>query len=168
LFTDKDESDIVLSAALYIGGVVQEEGVVYKWSAIPSDEPAEIIDTAKNIITVRRADVLNLRTYICEITYNGKPYTDRITITDRTDPVYCVIESTNGDKFTNGAVETQLICKVFDGTGEIDVDGDIYNYKWYKTDATNEEVHFKEGKRITIGSSDVTAKAIFSCIVEKP
>ena len=170
LFTDKDEADIVLTASLYIGGEVYDgKDVNYQWSAIPADAPAALVSPTKlNELVVQRKDVLNLRTFICEITYNGEPYTDRITITDRTDPVYCVIESTNGDKFTNGNVETNLICKVFDGTGEIDVDGTKYNYKWFKTEAKKEEIEFGTGKTITIGRDDVTAKAVFSCIVEKP
>lgn len=167
LFTDKDEADIVLNAILYVGGKVQESGVTYEWSAIPTNTPTSLTNTNTKTITVKRADVLNLRTYICEITYDGETYSDRITITDRTDPVYCVIESTNGDKFTNGNVNTNLTCKVFDGTGEIDAEGTKYNYKWYKTDANNDETLFDEGKTITIGRDDVTAKAVFSCIVEK-
>ena len=135
LFTDKDETNIVLNAILYVGGKKQENNISYKWSAIPESVPTELINTSSPEITVRRDDILNLRTYICEITYNGESYTDRITITDRTDPVYCVIESKNGDKFTNGTVDTELTCKVFDGTGEVDaspVEGKyIYAYKWY-------------------------------------
>ena len=167
LFTDKDEADIVLNAILYVGGKKQETDVNYKWSAIPATTPQALTNTTEKTITVKRDHVLNLRTYICEITYNGETYTDRITITDRTDPVYCVIESKNGDKFTNGTVDTELTCKVFDSSGEVDSDGTKYVYKWYKTDATNDEVAFKTGKTISVKPTDVNAKAIFSCIVEK-
>lgn len=178
IFTDNDEADIILNAILYVGGKAQknteESPITYSWSAIDDDTPNTIVDSKTSQLTVHRSDVLNIRTFICTITYKENTYTDRITISDKTDPIYCVIESSAGDKFTNGVVNTTLKCRVFKGEGEVDSQGTIYNYSWQKydkgsstPDSTFGTGGIKTGKTIQVEPEDVSIKAVFTCTVTK-
>lgn len=164
IFSDTDEADIPLYAYLYVGGKKETKNVTYSWSSIPAGT-----SSTSSVLTVERKDVTNIKTFICTINYNGQEYVDRITISDKTDPVYCVIESSKGDKFTNGNITTVLTCRVFDGTGELDTDGIKYVYTWEKYDAEGkkDESWTRTGKSTAVTSSDVTAKAVFSCTITK-
>lgn len=164
IFSDTDEADIPLYAHLYVGGKKETKNVTYSWSSIPAGT-----SSTSSVLTVERKDVTNIKTFICTINYNGQEYVDRITISDKTDPVYCVIESSKGDKFTNGNITTVLTCRVFDGTGELDIEGTEYVYTWEKYDAEGkkDESWTRTGKSTAVTSSDVTAKAVFSCTITK-
>lgn len=165
VFSDTQPEDITLNAHLYKGGQKHTNGVSYAWSAIPAFPSGTA--PKSSVLTVKRADVTNIRTFICTISYGGKEYVDRITISDKTDPVYCVIESSKGDKFTNGNVTTTLTCRVFDGAGEVDTAGTKYTYTWekYDSEGTLDSSWDKKGKSVDVGASDVSAKAIFSCTI---
>jgi hypothetical protein len=162
IFSDADSTNITLKAKLYVGGKHTTSNVTYSWCSIP-----EGASGTSSTLTVARADVANVKTYICTMKYNNTDYSDRISISDKTDPVYCVIESSRGNQFTNGNVETELFCRVFDGTGERDIDGTKYNYTWEKYDAEGrlDESWTKSGKRVAVTPADVNAKAVFSCTI---
>jgi hypothetical protein len=50
-----------------------------------------------------------------------------------TSAIYSIIESSAGDKFTNGNVATTLKCRIFDAYGEIDLTAPYkYTYTWKK------------------------------------
>lgn len=162
VFSDTDSANITLNAHLYVGGQKTTKDVTYSWTSIPAGKTS-----TSSALTVSRSEVTNVRTFICTISYGGKEYVDRITISDKTDPVYCVIESSKGDKFTNGNVTTTLTCRVFDGTGEVDTAGTKYIYTWekYDSEGTLDSSWDKKGKSVDVGASDVSAKAIFSCTI---
>ena len=167
VFTDTDNSDITLKAFLYIGGTVQESDITYSWTSIPSG-----ITGSEPTLKVTRDQVPSARSFMCTITYKNKPYKDVIALSDKTDPIYCVIESSNGDKFTNGGIDTTLTCRIFSNKGEISSEKYAeYSYTWKKYDAEGiEDETWGAGKTqqsITITSNDVNAKATFSCIVSK-
>ena len=162
VFSDTDSANITLNAHLYVGGQKTTKDVTYSWTSIPAGKTS-----TSSALTVSRSEVTNIRTFICTISYGGKEYVDRITISDKTDPVYCVIESSKGDKFTNGNVTTTLTCRVFDGAGEVDTAGTKYTYTWekYDSEGTLDSSWDKKGKSVDVGASDVSAKAIFSCTI---
>lgn len=162
IFTDADSSDITLKASLYTGGTVQTSNVSYSWSSIPSG----IVGSGQTL-TVSRDKVPSARSFVCTITYNEKTYIDSIALSDKTDSVYCVIESSKGDKFTNGNVSTTLKCRVFDAYGEVDTSGTKYTYTWekYTGNGIKDQAWTKTSKTIEITSSDVDAKAIFTCTI---
>lgn len=163
IFTDADSGNINLKASLYIGGEVQTSNVSYSWTSIPTG----VTDSKEQTLTVSRSDVPSARSFVCAITYNGKTYTDSIALSDKTDPVYCVIESSKGDKFTNGNVSTSLKCRVFDAYGEVDATGTKYTYTWekYNSNGVKDQAWTKAGKIIEISSNDVDAKAVFTCTI---
>jgi hypothetical protein len=77
--------------------------------------------------------VPSARSFTCSISYKGNEYKDTIAISDKVDSIYCVLESTAGDKFTNSNIETRLKCRVFNASlGEVDMAGTDYVYTWEK------------------------------------
>lgn len=77
----------------------------------------------------------------------------------------CTIESTQGNTFKGDTYATTLICRVFNGVEEEDVEGTKYKYSWKKYDRNGlvDMTFNREGKNIVITSSDVVAKAVFNC-----
>lgn len=165
IFSEDASEDITLQAKLYVGGEVIEKDLSYSWTSIPSG----ITGTEKNLV-ISRSDVPSARSFVCTISYKGQTYTDSIALSDKTDVVYCVIESSAGDKFTNGNITTTLKCRVFDSYGEVDVSGTKYTYTWEKYKDGVKDMDWRDtgsvtGKTVTINSDDVTAKAVFSCTI---
>ena len=164
VFTDSDSSSIELKAYLNKGGVIQTNDVTYLWKSIPLG-----VGGSKQTLTVSRDDVPSARSFVCTITYNGKTYTDSIALSDKTDAIYCTIESSNGDRFTNKNINTTLKCRVFNAYGEVDTLGTKYTYTWEKyvngVKDENWQNDDKNKKTISITSNDVSAKATFSCTV---
>lgn len=164
-FTDEKPEDITLKADLYADGIIQSDTAVsYNWTSIP--ESAAALGTTKTL-TVKRDDITGAKSYVCTMTYKEKTYQDAIVISDHTDPIYCVIESSNGDKFTNGQISTELTCRVYTSNGEIDYSKANYVYTWHKYVNGAKDTKWTERteRKITISSSDVTNKAVFSCTV---
>lgn len=177
-FSDADSNDIVLNAYLLKGGKKLESGVTYTWSTIPSDVIDNFNDLTSSSITVKREYVTNVCTFICTMDYAGEdsgPYTDRISIDDKTDPIYCQIESSNGDQFTNGKIDTILTCRVFSNNGELTSDKIselAFTWEKYDSDGKKDEswiATLNEGKSysIKITKDDINKKATFSCTVTK-
>ena len=167
VFTDSDSTAIELKASLYVGGTVQASNVTYSWTSIPAG-----ITGNNNILEVSRGDIPSARSFICSISYDGIIYKDSIAISDKTDPIYCVIESTGGDIFTNKNISTTLKCRVFGRDGEEDTAGTKYIYTWEKYVNGNKDTTWREtgsvtGKTVEINQDDVSAKATFSCTITK-
>lgn len=167
IFSNEDESNIALRATLYVGGT-DTTATSYSWTSIPSG----ITKTGRDI-TVTRDDIAGARSFVCSMVYKGVTYKDSIAISDKVDSIYCVLESTAGDKFTNGNIETRLKCRVFDASlGEVDTAGTAYTYTWEKYVDGSKDTTWRTtgqviGKEIEITDQDVTAKATFACTVTK-
>lgn len=165
VFTDSDSSSIELRAYLNKGGAIQTSDVTYSWRSIPEGIPEITTQT----LTVSRDQVPSARSFVCTITYGGKDYTDSIALSDKTDAIYCTIESSNGDRFTNKNINTTLKCRVFNAYGEVDTLGTKYTYTWEKyVNGVKDENWQNDGKNrktISITSDDVSAKATFSCTI---
>ena len=163
IFTDNDSSDITLSANLFVGGVIIEDSVIYNWTSIP-----EGVTGTNKKLTISRSQVPSALTFVCAINYKDKTYKDFIAISDKADAVYCTIESSSGDKFTNNNISTTLKCRVFNAYGEVDVDGLKYIYTWEKYVQGVKDSSWKTtgqivGKTVEIGSEDIDGKATFTC-----
>lgn len=93
------------------------------------------------------------------------------TVNDGVSPVLTTIESSNGDVFKNGVIDTVLTAKLFRDDVEIDTHGEAFNYIWTKTNA-NGEVDEPWGQRpeskkksISVTRIDVEDKATFSVAI---
>ena len=90
------------------------------------------------------------------------------TVNDGKSPILTTIESSNGDVFKNGVIETILTAKLFRDDVEIDTRGEAFDYTWKKTNA-NGEVDEEWGrrpeskrKRVSVTRIDVEQRATFS------
>jgi hypothetical protein len=103
-----------------------------------------------------------------------------VAIADYTDPITCTIYSTNGNQFTNNAINTTLICRVFNNDGEVDSytegkaqDAYLYSYTWVRLNQNGQpDTNWRDGatvtgKSITLSHEDVNVKGVFSCTVTK-
>ena len=165
VFTDSDSAPIELKAYLNKGSVIQTNDVTYLWKSIPLG-----VGGSKQTLTVSRNDVPSARSFVCTITYNGKTYTDSIALSDKTDAIYCTIESSDGDRFTNKNIDTTLKCRVFNAYGEVDTTGTKYIYTWEKYANGVKDENWRNagkyvGKTVEINQNDVSGKATFSCTI---
>lgn len=169
IFTDNEASDIVLQAILRVGGVPQTGNVTYSWTSMPAG-----ITGTSNTLVIKRTDVPSARSFACAIGYDGETFTGVIGIEDKTDAVYCNIDSSNGDKFTNGNISTTLTCRVYTNKqGQVDTNGGTYIYNWKKYHLVDGAMvqdtswGIKTGKTQKLTYKDVADKAIFSCEIKK-
>ena len=104
------------------------------------------------------------------MTYDGKTYTDTLTLMDKSDNYQATLESSGGDVFKNGVGSSTLHCRLFQNGAEVDTAGTGYTYKWYRRDkdgnALDSGAVFATGKSVAIDGDDVDIKTTFTCEVE--
>ena len=163
-FTDSQIDPVNLKATLYEGGQIINNNISYNWTANPEKISGENSDFSRTsqTIQIKREDITGARSFICTITYNNKTYKDAIVLSDMTDPIYCVIESSNGNIFTNSNINSTLKCRLFKQDTEVDSNGSEYIYFWEKSGE-----YFGQGKSISINSQNVDKKAVFGCTVQR-
>lgn len=137
-FDKQNNGDITITADFRVGGKIQNTGVTYRWTRVPSKDS---FNSTGKTVKVKRDDVDGLTTFTCTVSYTGYDnFSDSVTINDYTDPIVSEIVSSNGTQFKNSNIETDLTCRLFDSDGEVDpyVDGKameeyIYGYIWLKS-----------------------------------
>lgn len=126
IFTDKNSSDIVLTANLYKGGSKYEESdIQYEWTSL-NDDFNTILGTDKKY-TVTRESIVNVSNYVCKMTVNNNSYTAQVTIRDLTDPLFSEIISSHGLYTMDLKEEIILTCNVYLGADRYE---DV-EYQWY-------------------------------------
>lgn len=136
-FNDREEEAIILTAILYKGGQKYNNGLSYKWtntSSFDENNNPEILGDTETL-TVQRAEVDNITTFICEITVEeqNKSYAARVTLRDWTDPLSSQIISSQGLYIPKIEGNLELTCKIFKGINEInskDEESSDFSYNW--------------------------------------
>ena len=175
IFSDQDNTPIKLIARFMVGGE-EITAQSYEWSAIGSTKEGD-----DNELEVARADVTNVATFICKMIHaDYGEVVDRITLQDKTDPMWVEIVSSNGDKFTNGNTSTTLTATIYGSvkgkyTNE-EMNSYYFNWKKYNKngDLVDTFAPITSGvgvtgyqNTITIADGDVDSKAIFTVEVTK-
>ena len=178
-----DDTNVTYQWYIMDPSVETDEGGGIGWKRLTLDVSGMYTGVTTREITVYAAAVPNIATFKCIITdtaANNAKYYDTITFTDLSDPIQCTIVSSGGDTFVNGQGSTILTARLFRSGAEIDpyeenkVSYD-YTYKWYKYNSAGVRVdnwggsvgiHYKTGKTLSVGSSDVSVKATFRVEVE--
>jgi len=114
------EGNLTIKVAAYDGTTEITSGATYVWKKFVSGNWQTIAGETGNTLTVNGTDVAGVASFQCTMTYNGKPYTDTISLTDKTDNYQCVIESSGGDVFKNAQGESVLTCRLFQSGAEVD------------------------------------------------
>ena len=87
---------LTLATAAYNGSTEITSGATYQWAKYVSGNWQNISGAASATYTVSGADIVNIQSYRCTMTYNGKSYVDVITVEDKSDPYVSEMLSIGG------------------------------------------------------------------------
>lgn len=176
------QGELTIMTQAYIGSTPITSGATYEWAVYSSGNYVTLAGKTGSSLEVDGTDVNGIATYRCTMTYEGQKYTDIITLTDKTDNFQATIESTGGDIFKNTQGNSTLTCRLFQNGTEVDTDGSLYVYTWYRMDKDGNPADKNEkgegipftatditnpAKSISITGDHVDVKTTFICNVEK-
>lgn len=140
---------IQLATSAYSGSTAITNAA-YQWAKYVSGAWTNISGAASATLTVSGADILNIQSYRCTMTYGGKSYVDVITVEDKSDPYVSEMLSIGGYTVKNnlGGLVPYIIVR----TNQKEVDPLLGNISetspsnptngmfWYKVDHTAKTV----------------------------
>lgn len=161
---------LTIQTAAYKGTAAITSGATYVWKKYVSGQWQTLSGETGSTLSVEGSTVSGVASYQCVMTYDGRSYTDTISLTDKTDNYQASIESSGGDVFKNAIGTSTLLCRLFQNGQEVDVNGTEHTYKWYRRDKDGAVLDdgdpFATGKSIEIDGDDVEVKTTFICEVE--
>ena len=87
---------LTLATAAYNGSTEITSGAAYQWAKYVSGSWQDISGATSATYTVSGADIVNIQSYCCTMTYNSKAYVDVITVEDKSDPYVSEMLSIGG------------------------------------------------------------------------
>lgn len=87
---------LTLATAAYNGSTEITSGAAYQWAKYVSGSWQDISGATSATYTVSGADIVNIQSYRCTMTYNSKAYIDVITVEDKSDPYVSEMLSIGG------------------------------------------------------------------------
>lgn len=87
---------LTLATAAYNGSTEITSGATYQWAKYVSGSWQDISGATSSTYTVSGADIINIQSYRCTMTYNSKAYVDVITVEDKSDPYVSEMLSIGG------------------------------------------------------------------------
>lgn len=141
---------LTLATSAYDGSTAISSGATYQWAKYTSGQWTNISNATSSTYTVQGADVINIQSYRCTMTYKSKSYVDVITVEDKSDSYVSEMLSIGGFTVKNGI--GGLVPYVIVRTNQKEVDalkGSISESApsspadgtyWYKIDHTNKSV----------------------------
>lgn len=87
---------LTLATAAYNGSTEITSGATYQWAKYVSGSWQDISGATSSTYTVSGADIVNIQSYRCTMTYNSKAYVDVITVEDKSDPYVSEMLSIGG------------------------------------------------------------------------
>ena len=141
---------LTLATAAYSGATAITSGATYQWAKYVNGTWTNISGATASTLAVSGADIVNIQSYRCTMTYGGKTYQDVITVEDKSDPYVSEMLSIGGFTVKNnlGGVVPYVIVR----TNQKEVDallGPISEAApsspasgafWYKVDHTGKTV----------------------------
>lgn len=85
---------LVLATSAYSGATAITG--TYQWAKYTGGTWTNISNATSSTLTVSGADIVNIQSYRCTITYNGESYVDVITVEDKSDPYVSEMLSIGG------------------------------------------------------------------------
>ena len=77
---------LALAAVGYDGASEITTGATYQWAKYTGGEWENITGETSSTLSVSGADIVNIQSYRCTMTYKGNTYEDVITVEDKSDP----------------------------------------------------------------------------------
>jgi hypothetical protein len=141
--------NIQLATSAYSGSTAITNAT-YQWAKYVSGKWTNINGATSSTLTVSGSDILNIQSYRCTMTYEGKSYVDVITVEDKSDPYVSEMLSIGGYTVKNnlGGLVPYIIVR----TNQKEVDALLGNISetapsnptsgmfWYKVDHTAKTV----------------------------
>lgn len=87
---------LTLATSAYNGSTEITSGATYQWAKYVSGNWQDISGATSATYTVSGADIVNIQSYRCTMTYNSKAYVDVITVEDKSDPYVSEMLSIGG------------------------------------------------------------------------
>ena len=141
---------LTLATAAYKGAAAITSGATYQWAKYVSGTWTNISGATAATLTVSGADVVNIQSYRCTMTYNSKTYQDVITVEDKSDPYVSEMLAIGGFTFKNGLGGKAVYVIVRTNNQEVDALKGIVSETapsapasgtfWYKIDHANRAV----------------------------
>ena len=145
---------LLLATSAYAGANAITTGATYQWAKYVNGAWTNINGATSDTLTVQGADIVNIQSYRCTMTYNSKNYVDVITVEDKTDPYVSEMLSIGGFTVKNnlGGVIPYVIVR----TNRTEVDPLLGNISetapsspssgdfWYQVDHTAGTVTLKK------------------------
>lgn len=141
---------LVLATSAYSGTTEITTGATYQWAKYTAGKWTDISGAVSDTLTVSGADIVNIQSYRCTMTYGGKSYVDVITVEDKSDPYVSEMLSIGGFTVKNSL--GGLVPYVIVRTNQKEVDALLGNISetppstptsgmfWYKIDHTAKTV----------------------------
>lgn len=114
------EGTVTLEGAGYDGSTAITSGATYQWAKLVNGNYVNVENATSKTLTINGADVVNIQTYRCTMSYKGKNYIDVITVEDKTDSLVATIISTGGTVFKNKLGDSVLTCMLYANGRETD------------------------------------------------
>lgn len=87
---------LVLATSAYSGATAITTGATYQWAKYTAGKWTNISGATSDSLTVAGTDIVNIQSYRCTMTYDGKSYVDVITVEDKSDPYVSEMLSIGG------------------------------------------------------------------------
>ena len=103
---------LALAAVGYDGASEITTGATYQWAKYTGGEWEDISDETSSTLSVSGADIVNIQSYRCTMTYKGNTYEDVITVEDKSDPYVSEMLSIGGFTVKNnlgGVVPYEIV-----------------------------------------------------------
>lgn len=111
---------LTLATSAYNGATAITSGATYQWAKYEAGKWTDIGGAASSTLSVSGADIVNIQSYRCTMTYGGKSYVDIITVEDKSDPYVSEMLSIGG--FTVKNNQGGLVPYVIVRTNQKEVD----------------------------------------------
>lgn len=185
---------LTAKVAVYRGGTKDTSGTTFTWTYLDITtgtwkalQAGDSAATANNesTLTVKAANVLNFQTYRCVATDGTDSAETYITFQDLSDPYRVEVYSESGDKIVNGADNTVLKARVWQGDNIVEDASTApasqqFTYTWTLHDRNGAKVNFSAtaneatpskanltGNPITLFAKDVQTRATVFCEISK-
>lgn len=140
---------LTLATSAYVGSTVITNAT-YQWAKYSGGSWKNISNATASTLTVSGADIINIQSYRCTMTYSSKTYVDVITVEDKSDPYISEMLSIGGFTVKNnlGGLVPYIIVR----TNQQEVDALLGNISetapsapksgdfWYKIDHSAKSV----------------------------
>ena len=146
----QNQSGSLLLATSAYAGATAITNATYQWAKYVGGEWVNISGATADTLTVNGADIVNIQSYRCTMTYSSKAYVDVITVEDKSDPYVSEMLSIGGFTVKNNL--GGLVPYVIVRTNQHEVDALLGNISetapaspasgdfWYQIDHTGHTV----------------------------